>query len=73
MVQSVHGRLGLAEPAGDLAGAEADDVAQDDDLALVVGQRGERLAERQRRLLGGALVLRLERTSSQGTARRARM
>ena len=44
---------------GDLAGGEAHEVAQHDDLALLLGERLERLAQRDRRLLRVAEVLAL--------------
>ena len=45
MVQPVDRVLGLAEPLGDLARCEPYDVSKHDDGALVLGQRGERLAD----------------------------
>ncbi len=52
VVQPVNGRFGAAEAAGDLAGAEPDEVTEHDDLALLVGQRGERVAQYQRAVMG---------------------
>jgi hypothetical protein len=42
VVKPVDRTLGAAHPFGDLARREADDMAQDNHLALVFGQRGKR-------------------------------
>lgn len=39
VMEPVNGALGPAHALGDLAGGEADDVAQEHDLALLVGER----------------------------------
>src|SRR4051794_23363555 len=52
VMQPVDRGLGPAEPVGDLARREAHDVAQDDDVALLVGQGGQRGAQ-----LAGAVAV----------------
>ena len=74
VVEAVDRRLGLAHARRDLAGAQADEVAQHDHLALVAGQRRERLGQRCQRVVVGASTRgSSSRTSSHGMARRWRM
>lgn len=45
MVKAVNRALGLPETVGDLSGREPDHVPEDDDLALIGGQRRQRSAD----------------------------
>ena len=47
VVEPVNRALGAAHAVGDLARGKTHDVSQDDDLALVLGQRGQRGTNRQ--------------------------
>src|SRR5438552_179889 len=45
VVQAVDRAFAAVHAVGDLAGSQSDDVAQEDHLALLVGQGGQRLAD----------------------------
>ena len=45
MMEAVDGPLGLAKPAGDLQGRETDQMAQDQNLSLLVWQAPESVAQ----------------------------
>ena len=74
MMQAMHRALGLADPKSDLRRREACDMAQDEDVALVLRQAAEGLAQRIVSAPGRPArgPSSLARISSQGICRRVR-
>src|SRR4051812_10376094 len=57
VLQAVHGVLRATDALGDLAGGETEDEAHDDDLALLLRELADRLAEIAGALAGDGGVL----------------